>query len=117
MKDTKKGHRNSRRPDPAPEIRMDRLREEGEPGLLSAAVWSAELVPKATGRSFRNSSREEIAENVPRIANRAYLDSQRNECDRTLRYLLRVGKAFGKGLSTNSPTRVEYPNTPASGVR
>jgi membrane-associated HD superfamily phosphohydrolase len=72
---------------------------------------------EAASRSFRNSSPEEIEENVTRIVNRAYLDGQLNECDMTLRDLHAVGKAFSKGLSAISHTRVEYPNTPASGVR
>ena len=96
---------------------MDRLRKEAAPGLLSAAVWAAELLPKATGRSFRNSYPEEIGENVTRIANRVSLDGQQNECDMTLREPHKVGKAFNKVLSAISPNRVEYPNTPASGVR
>ncbi len=106
-----------------PMIRERKASEESfrypgpRPRTREAAIIMLADAAEAASRSFRNSSPEEIEENVTRIVNRAYLDGQLNECDMTLRDLHAVGKAFSKGLSAISHTRVEYPNTPASGVR
>jgi putative nucleotidyltransferase with HDIG domain len=106
-----------------PMIRERKASEESfrypgpRPRTREAAIIMLADVAEAASRSFRDSSPEEIEENVTRIVNRAYLDGQLNECDMTLRDLHAVGKAFSKVLSAISHTRVEYPNTPASGVR
>lgn len=86
------------------------------PKTREAAIIMLADAAEAASRSLRNPSTQEVEEMVAKIANRAYLDGQLNDCDMTLRDLHAVIRAISKVLAAVSHTRVEYPNQRVSGI-